>query len=142
MKHNMRVAALSLFIIFPAFSQVSALRGRSGFLNEQSGALTIGTLSPLPSGPVGAAYSTTLFASGGITPYTWTIIAGTICGGLSLSTAGVVSGTPVLAQTCSFTVQVQDSLLATDSKPFSLTITATGAIIGGTAKAGGSAVGK
>jgi len=69
--------------------------------------LTISTTS-LPSGTVGTTYSTTLAATGGTTPYTWTIPSGSVPG-LTLSSAGVLSGAPTTAGTTTITVQVTDS---------------------------------
>ena len=52
------------------------------------------TTSSVPNGTVGAAYPpTTLAASGGSGTRTWSIASGALPGGLSLSTAGVLSGT-------------------------------------------------
>jgi hypothetical protein len=53
---------------------------------------------------VGAAYNQTLAASGS-TPITWDISAGTLPAGLTISTAGVISGTPTTANTYNFTVR-------------------------------------
>ncbi|MGA7156930.1 MAG: putative Ig domain-containing protein, partial [Acidobacteriaceae bacterium] len=47
----------------------------------------------LPGATFGAAYSTTLAGSGGITPYTWTISQGALPTGLALSSTGTLSGT-------------------------------------------------
>jgi hypothetical protein len=64
----------------------------------------------LPNGTVGVAYaSTTLEATGGTTPYSWSVVSGNLPSGISLSTQGVLSGTPSVAATFTFTVQVQDS---------------------------------
>ncbi len=72
-------------------------------------ALTITTTS-LPGGKVGTAYSSTVKASGGVLPYTWSIISGTLPTGLSLgATTGTISGTPSASGSFSFTVQVADS---------------------------------
>jgi hypothetical protein len=80
----------------------------------------------LPNGVTGSAYSQTLTATGGTTPYTWAIAAGTLPAGLNLSAAGVISGTPTAAGTSSFTVRVTDSATpaATATQALSLTITA------------------
>src|SRR5262249_33495529 len=59
----------------------------------------------LPAGVVGIAYSQTLSASGPPGPYTFTLIGGTIPGGLTLSDAGVLSGTPTAAGNSAFTVK-------------------------------------
>lgn len=71
--------------------------------------LAITTTSPLPAGVVGTAYSTTLAASGGVAPYSWTTTAGTLPAGLVLSTAGVLSGTPTAPAAAAFTIQVTDA---------------------------------
>jgi hypothetical protein len=39
-------------------------------------AITITTPSPLPQATQGSAYSTTIAATGGITPYLWSLVAG------------------------------------------------------------------
>lgn len=70
--------------------------------------LAVATTS-LPNATVGTAYSQTLAATGGTTPYTWTTTSGSLPAGLTLSTAGVISGTPTTAVTATFTVQVKDS---------------------------------
>jgi len=86
-------------------------------------ALAITTTSPLPGGQVGKSYSTTLAASGGISPYTWSNTSGSLPAGLTLSTGGVISGTPTATGTSTFTVQVTDTLSATATATFSLKIT-------------------
>ena len=64
------------------------------------------TLSPstLPNGTVSTAYSQTITASGGTSPYSFAVTSGTLPTGLSLSSAGVLSGTPTTAGVSSFTV--------------------------------------
>ncbi len=71
--------------------------------------LRLGVSSPLPSGAVGTAYSQNLAAAGGTGPYVYAAIAGLMPAGLSVSGAGVLSGTPTNAGTYLFTVQVTDS---------------------------------
>jgi Putative Ig domain len=84
--------------------------------------LSISTSSPLGSGQVGAAYSATLQASGGTAPYNWSVSSGTLPGGLTLSTAGVVSGTPTAAGTFSFTAKVTDASSNSATKSLQVTI--------------------
>ncbi len=83
------------------------------------------TTTSLPSATVGTAYSQTLTATGGTTPYTWSRSSGTLPPGLTLSSAGIISGTPTTAGSFSFTVQVTDSPSATDTQPLSLTVSAS-----------------
>lgn len=74
--------------------------------------LSISTHS-LPQGTVGIAYNGAsgfqLQASSGTIPYTWTQTGGTLPNGLSLSSGGVISGTPTASGQSTFTVQVTDS---------------------------------
>jgi hypothetical protein len=86
------------------------------------------TTTSLPAGTVGTAYSVTLAASGGTLPYSWTLASGSIPPGLSLSSSGVISGTPSASGTLSFTVQVTDSGGKQASATLSLTIDAALAV--------------
>ncbi len=75
----------------------------------QEESLTI-TTTDLANGMVGEAYSVTLEATGGATPYTWSVSADSLSAGLSLNPAtGEISGTPTGEGTVNFTVQVTDS---------------------------------
>ncbi len=69
------------------------------------------TLScPAGTGQVGVAYSSALTASGGVAPYTFSIIGGSMPPGLTLNTStGAITGTPTTAGTYNFTAQVVDS---------------------------------
>ncbi len=88
--------------------------------------VTIST-SSLPGGTVSSAYSSTLAATGGTTPYSWSLSAGSLPAGLALSGSGVLSGTPTVAGTSSFTIKVTDSNAQSDTVNLSLAITvATG----------------
>ena len=82
------------------------------------------TLSPttLPAGTVGAAYNRTITATGGTAPYTFTKSAGTLPAGLSLTSAGVLSGTPTTAATYSFTIKATDSAANTGTRAYSVTV--------------------
>lgn len=80
------------------------------------------TTTSLPSGNAGINYNQTLNASGGQPPYAWTNISGTLPTGLSLTSGGVLFGTPTGGGTFNFTVQVSDSVLATATQVLSLQI--------------------
>ncbi len=81
------------------------------------------TTTSLPNGTVGTAYSQTLAASGGATPYSWSLAVGSLPPGLSLSSAtGTISGTPTTAGAVNFTVQVTDSAGNTARQALTLTI--------------------
>ncbi|MBD9510839.1 Ig-like domain repeat protein [Ensifer sp. ENS10] len=71
----------------------------------------------LAAGTVGTAYSQTLTASGGTSPYTFSV-SGTLPAGLTLSSGGVLSGTPTVAGSYSFQIVATDSSTG-PSAPFS-----------------------
>ena len=78
---------------------------------------------PLPTGDVAAPYNGTLKATGGVQPYTWNIASGQLPSGLQLDAAtGAITGTPILATTANFSVQVKDAN-STVSAPQALTVT-------------------
>ena len=84
---------------------------------------SINTSSPLPGGTVGVSYSETLSASGGTSPFNWTVSSGTLPGGLTLgATSGAITGKPSTAGTSNFTVLLTDATGVTASKAFALTI--------------------
>ncbi|HTW61905.1 MAG TPA: putative Ig domain-containing protein [Terracidiphilus sp.] len=85
--------------------------------------------SSLPSGTVNMSYSETLAATGGVSPYTWSISVGSLPAGLTLNaTTGVISGTPTAAGTSNFTVKVTDSASNTATEGLSITINAVLAV--------------
>ncbi|HEX3795579.1 MAG TPA: putative Ig domain-containing protein [Acidimicrobiales bacterium] len=83
------------------------------------------TTTTLPNGTVGVAYATTqLVATNGKTPYTWSLSSGALPAGLTLSSAGVISGKPTgPAATTTFVVKVTDSANPSGTATQSLSIT-------------------
>lgn len=93
--------------IVGTFPQEGGVGGSSG---GSANPVVIDTTS-LPGATIGVAYSATLTAHGGNPPYTWSIFSGSLPVGLSLSSAGVISGTPTGSPgTSTFTVQAVDPL--------------------------------
>jgi hypothetical protein len=94
------------------------------------------TTTSLPSGTVSTAYTTTLAASGGITPYTWSLAGGALPPGLTLSSTGVITGTPTATVTSSFTVRATDASIPAQTATNLLSITinsaGTSGLIGNT----------
>lgn len=79
--------------------------------------------SALSAGKVGQAYSVTLTALHGTgEPYTWSITSGTPQAGLSLSAAGIISGTPTVAGTEDITVRACDAVNNCAFRDFTLTV--------------------
>ena len=73
-------------------------------------ALSVSTTS-LPDGNLSQSYSATLQASGGTGTRTWSLASGSgpLPDDLTLSSSGVISGTPTVDASFNFTVQVADS---------------------------------
>jgi titin len=83
------------------------------------------TTTSIPAAAKDVAYSTTLNATGGVGPYTFTRTSGTLPVGLSLNTAtGVISGTPTTANASpvSLTFTVTDSTGVTDTSTVTITV--------------------
>ena len=85
--------------------------------------VSIVNASSLPAGAVGFPYNQTLQASSCNPSFTWALTGGSLPAGLSLSTNGVVSGTPSgSGGVFNFTVQVTDGNGSSASQTFSLNI--------------------
>jgi hypothetical protein len=116
-------------------SSQSATASLSIAISPASPAALAITTTSLPGGTATSPYpSTTLQAAGGVPPYTWALGAGsTLPAGLSLSTAGVLSGTPAAASSGSYplTFVVTDSFTTPDTAQVGLTLTISGGGGGG-----------
>jgi hypothetical protein len=110
------------FTASAAAGSQTASRDLSITINE---ALSVTTTS-LPSGRVGDSYLQTLAASGGTSPYTWSILqGGSLPAGLTLDAAtGRIAGTPTTAGSSAFQVQVTDAQGRTASRSLSITVSA------------------
>jgi uncharacterized protein (TIGR03437 family) len=83
----------------------------------------------LRSGTVDVTYSQLLTATGGTPPYTgWQVSLGTLPPGLTLSSDGLLSGTPSLAALFTLRVQVADKNGVTANKNFQVTINPLGTL--------------
>lgn len=80
------------------------------------------TTGSIPNGTVGSAYSATISATGGTTPYTFSITTGVISAGLTLSSAGAITGTPTAAGNYSFTVRATDASSQTYDRAYANSI--------------------
>lgn len=88
------------------------------------------SISPasLPNGETAAPYSASLSVSGGIGPYTWTLLSGQVPQGLVFTPSnGAIFGTPVLVSSSTFQIQVTDS----EAQPVSTSVTYTVSIAPG-----------
>ena len=89
--------------------------------------ITIGP-SALPAGQQAIAYSQLLSAHGGAAPYAFSVASGTLPGGVTLTSAGLLSGTPTASGGYAFTIKATDSSTgaspATATIPYTLSIAA------------------
>jgi Putative Ig domain len=99
----------SLSLIICVFVCGFALSCSNGRPPIPVGPLIINATPALPAAVVGASYSATLTARGGLQPFTWALASGTLPPGLNISAGGVISGTPTAVGTTNFKVQVTDS---------------------------------
>lgn len=67
------------------------------------------TTTSLPQATVGVAYSFQMEATGGSGTYAWSITAGTLPAGLSMSAGGLISGTPTAAVSDTLTFLVANA---------------------------------
>ena len=96
--------------------------GTRAYSVSTSAAITVNPVS-LPVGTVGTAYSRTFTATGGASPYTYSVSAGVLPAGLSLNAStGVLAGTPTATVASLFTIQVTGSNGAIGTRAYSITI--------------------
>lgn len=90
--------------------------------------LPVTTISPatLPGMTVGQSYSQTLTATGGGTPL-FTVSAGALPPGMTLTPAGLLSGTPTTAGNSSFTVSATDQNGFAGTQAYQVLVEASGA---------------
>ncbi|MBU6481356.1 MAG: putative Ig domain-containing protein [Nitrospirae bacterium] len=80
------------------------------------------TTTSLPDGKRNQFYSATLAASGGTTPYTWSVTPALPAGLTLASTTGVISGTPTAASNSDYNFTVRDSTNQATTKKLHLRI--------------------
>jgi hypothetical protein len=82
-------------------------------------------IQPLPSGVVNTPYTATVTATGGRGPYSFALLNGTLPAGLTLTSAGVISGTPTAVGSTRFNLQLTDNAGTQVSQTFVITIAPT-----------------
>lgn len=108
------------------------VRDQSGNTARRSFTLTVDPPRPLvitngtdvlSPGQVGVSYAIGVFADGGMPPYRWSLVAGQLPPGLSLTTSpGRITGTPTTPGTFTFTLRVTDEGGQQATQEFSITI--------------------
>ncbi|HUZ47167.1 MAG TPA: putative Ig domain-containing protein, partial [Terriglobia bacterium] len=122
------VAGTASFTVTVTDSTTPTAQVKTQALSITINAVLAITTTSLPNGAVSTAYNQTLAATGGATPYTWSV-AGSLPAGLILNpSTGVISGTPTATGTSNFTVTATDSTTPTaQTQSQSLSITINGA---------------
>jgi len=78
----------------------------------------------LPSGTIGVPYAQAFTGSGGTAPYTFAVTAGALPAGLTLTAAGLLSGTPTAAGPSTFTIRATDANGCFVERVYTVTIAA------------------
>jgi Putative Ig domain len=111
-----------------AFVPLSVTSNQFTVIINPATALTISS-TVLPNATVGSTYTTSVQATGGVPPYSWSLPANSLPPGLTFNTtSGQVSGTPTVAGVFSFFPTVTDSSIPPQTftppagKPVSITV--------------------
>lgn len=112
----------STFTIGATDSLGNAGTSGSYTLNIGTGSLTVNPAS-LPAGTKGIAYSQTATAAGGTGgPYTFTVVSGSLPGGLTLASSGLISGTPTTSGTSTFRLRALDTAGNTGARDYTMIV--------------------
>lgn len=117
------LASGNTFYVGYPFRGPDGAMGMSRYTVDVSGIPLTISEDPLPSGISGVSHAPYQFTATGATdPITWSVTAGSLPSGLSLSNSGQISGTPTLAGSYSFTVEATDADSKTDTAGFTLVV--------------------
>jgi uncharacterized protein YvpB len=110
-----------------SFETVWKSKGKLGYSVRNKGdalplAISDKSLSMCPNLPVGLSFSQVLTAVNGVPPYVWNVELGKLPDGITLSSDGVMKGTPITEGIYSFTVKVTDNSGQTVTRESSITI--------------------
>ncbi len=109
----------------PGTPQVTTLAGSAIAANPLNIVVT-----SIPDAVQGLAYSAQLVATGGTPPYVFNLNSGSFPAGLTINTAGLISGTPTtVSGPFSPVVKVTDSALVTDTQGYTLSVLAAGSFL-------------
>jgi hypothetical protein len=112
LQHIASVLVTLCVVLAGNIAQAARVHGRTGNLLASTSTLTVST--NLPQGVLGVAYSGSIIATGGVSPYKFSVVDGSLQSGLYLNgTTGAVTGKPTAANTKYFWVAVTDAQGAT-----------------------------
>ncbi|MET3150131.1 UNVERIFIED_ORG: outer membrane autotransporter protein [Stenotrophomonas geniculata] len=92
----------------------------------------------LPNGSAGVAYNAQLSSSGGIAPYSYSLLSGALPVGMSFNSAGALTGVPRSDGNFSITVGSTDSNSQTANRAYTFTITPATVVLAPAPLAGGA----
>ncbi|HVB34731.1 MAG TPA: Ig domain-containing protein, partial [Patescibacteria group bacterium] len=117
-----------------SYSFTIGVQDSGGQSSQSPFALSIAAPPPPPVSPLsvsttsmsqataGQSYSASLQATGGTSPYMWSLASGQLPAGLSLAVNGQISGTPLASGQYNFAIQVQDASSSPQTASASLSI--------------------
>ncbi len=100
---------------------IPALAGPAAALSILNTPITL-LPATLPNGSTGIGYGQALTTNSGAAPFVFLVTSGSLAPGLSLSSGGVISGTPTTTGTFAFSVGVTDVNDCVGSRAYNLTI--------------------
>ena len=116
--------------------------------SQTSSRAALSISAALPTGTVGSGYNSSVTATGGTTPYRFSVASGQLPGGVGLNaSSGQISGTPSASGTFTFAISVADANGVSVQKSLQISIasntttTSTGSGSGGGSSGGGSSGG-
>lgn len=117
-------AAAAAVLTMSAFAVAGGISATSAGAATQPLQVTTTSLAWAGQAAVGYFYEVNLGAVGGTSPYTWSVVSGTLPPGMQLLFTGVLDGRPEDAGTYTFTVGVTDSSSPPQqaSQPLTLTV--------------------
>ena len=118
-------ASAGTFVFTVQVSDAAGSTATKQFTLNIASILTITNNAVLPDPVTGVAYTYALAATGGVPPYSWALVSGSLPDGLMLDESiGAISGTPGTTGLFTFFVQVSDMAGAVSTQQFSLTVDA------------------
>src|SRR5467141_64771 len=118
------LGAILLIAVVTAIMWITGCAGlTSGTAQSQTPPTLAITTSTLPAAQTGAAYQASLSASGGTTPYSWSLVSGSLPSGLALNAnSGAISGTASASGTSAFSAKVTDAAGKSAQQSLSLVV--------------------
>jgi hypothetical protein len=102
-------AGIASFSIQAADSASTSQKASAAFTLAIQPPPLVVTTTTLPNAQLNTAYTTSLQANGGTQPYTFSLQSGVLPTGLTLSSSGVIAGTPTIPGASTITVAVKDA---------------------------------